>query len=333
MKRLDWRSWALLVAATILIMIAFAGFAIASECNPPLITLKPRENEIVEFKTDNALVLKIDNIAAPPELSSLITVTPSKIPEKSSEEVTIIFACPPTYAAQLIREGLEPKIYRVDINGLRVFLDMTEVPSENAETLQALIDALTQRVNELETLLEDCIAAQESAPEPENLMPELEALREDVMAEIEIFRENVRAELEKNENNPEPVGWEAALNNLELRLATNFADALADLRSDQERQRVADKSDLDEKIISYAAIISIIVTAISVTYLKKSKVIKKTFRGPPTPSKFEAVTDDQIAMIENEIKAMKERSESTKAKEIELEILKKRQELEKLGDE
>lgn len=339
MKRF-WEFWILITISAILLMVALAGFAVASEIGWSEFPIELEEGwiENVFLTVENSAQISLVPLFAFEGIDNIVGFQPS-IVDEGTTLISIWFA----QMGIAEKEGIAPDIYRVKLVAMQadnkefpllIYLKLGEVPpSGNADNIWVELNA---RIDALEASLGDRIAALESALAAENLMPELETLREDLAAELEIFREDMMAEFKENENSPDTTEWHAALNNLELRLATNFANAIAQLRSDSERQRAADKSDMDEKIIAYATIISVIVTTISILYLKKSKMIKKAFRGPSTSLKSDLVTDDQIAMVENEISAMRERNEPVEAikkKELELKILKDRRELEKLSSE
>ncbi len=321
MKRIDW---ALISLTTLILLLAASGAAIASE---PQITLAPGTWRVVEFtNTENEREnLTITNISAPDVILPYVFVTPTSIPPLSSENVTVQFA----YIPVSVRQSVPQDVFAVKIDGLLVYLDLSVPLPENAENRWAEIDV---RIDALEASLSgqiESLIVRMVALESENWALEIESLHENVGLGFDGLLVWVKSELDRidasipENSHPVDVEWYVKLlDNREAKIRAAIGNDIANM---QIEERMADaESEIDQALyIGFAAIVvAIVAVAVSIT---RSRA---TTPSPKVPRKFltsEVAPEDKVAMLANEIGAMRERGEDADAireKEQELATLK-----------
>lgn len=321
MKQIRWIDWVILFLVGFVLFLAASGAAVAS-WDEPQVKLTPGTWQVVEFTNDGDKPenLTVTNISAPDVLLSYVVVSPVSIPPSSAENVVIQFAYVPTS----VRESIPQDVFSVQIDGLIVYLDLSVPLPENAENRWATIEA---RIDALGTSLADQIAglavritALESIPKQENWMPEAKALWENLIR-LGDWTTSKIMELWANipENSPPTnLAWVVALlDNQEARIRAAIGNDIANLEIER---RLAETRDENERLryVAYAAIAIAIIAAVIAIRRPKLNVpsLKQHQR------KFDEIPlGDKIAMLENEISAMKERDDpedAIKEKESEL---------------
>lgn len=328
---------ALAIPAFLILLVASSGLALASES----VTGELREGEtLMENFTnpnlENQMILTATSITWPLE-DPPIFISPTTIPPGENRLVSIHFI-----ELGEERNQVPDRRYAVKISGggndlfllYLVVENSPYIPPDQLAELKNEVRELAQRIEALNGSFEewvDTFSAKLQALEDTltgNWADNIESIRLWVLTELENIR-NTPHENSPAENSDNLKGAiaeivnEIIINEVAPQLKRDSQDDLAKIRSERETD------------IIYSAVVAAIVAIVVVAVASKFGMIKRTF-GIPTGSKTgpaDEVTDDQIAMLENTIGAMRGRSESTEAKEIELDILKKRKKLAGLGGE
>jgi len=338
---------ALAIPAFLILLVVSSSFALAREWDLPQVSLEPGESVVVVFanETENSVTLTIQNISAPPELLPFVVITPKVINEQTSENVTITFA----YVPLELRQSIVPDNYSIQNNGLVVYLNMSGnlegIPRENYDSqiasLESMMNDLKLSVEGQFAALEEWvdafsarIEALENAP-PENWAAEIESVRLLMLAELDNIRNT------HHENNPSENldNWKDAI---VAEIIEHIDTTLApQLKRDSQTEIVKVRLEAENNTI-YGAIFSVVLVIAAIIIFGKSGEVKKLLKAPVIHPMHQTQVglDDQIAMLENQINAMKGRGEPIEVKELELkilrdsrELLKKKQGLEKPKEE
>lgn len=219
MIKTDRTGLALIITASILVMVAFAGSAFASGTWGELsITLKPGESATVEFtNTENTVnALDIVNISAP-DLVPYVVASPDSMGALATENVTISFVSVPQ---SILDNMAKENNYAVLVEGLIVYLDLTgETPSENENAYNLAI--LTSRVDSLEAALTAFMAeARGDISDLADWLATVTSAQDGLVFRITAL-ENVEAENWAEEIQNVRAWWDARLDELEAIIPEN----------------------------------------------------------------------------------------------------------------
>lgn len=328
MKRIDWALIFLSgIVFLIALLVAFSGSAAAS-WDQPQVALSPGTWQVIEFtNSENAPEnLTVANISAPDVLLPYVVVSPTSVPPSSAENVTIQFA----YVPVSVRQSVPHDIFSVQVNGMIVYLDLSVPLPENAENrwaeLEARIDALRASFAEQMEDLAVRLTVLESA-EHENWMPEFEALWDNLIRLGDWTTSKIMelwASAPENSPPADMMLWQTMLDDVENELRTEYEQASNQLRQDYEAQIAKTNAENELLRLEVFGAIAGAVIAIVIA-IRRPKLTKPSLKLHQ--KKFEEIPlDDKIAMLENEIDAMRERGDpddSIKEKERELWELRK----------